>query len=115
MKVEGLGYRQWQKRNTDAFKKLSKENQHNARHKGYFNVGWNKVKQSWHILQELIQPISLFNVKLENDDLIGAITHSILEAEQAKQVAKQGIHYLQKNYKKNTKLVKKVFNQYPLL
>lgn len=50
--IDGLGYREWQRRNSDRFKQLSRDEQKQARTKGYRNVGWENVRKSW----ELIRP-----------------------------------------------------------
>ena len=85
MKVNNMSYRQWQKRNTEAFQKLTKAQQKKARDRGYRNVGWQKVQTSWEILQQFQTP-SLFDARLKRGDIAGAIDQSILEADQAKNV-----------------------------
>lgn len=125
-KVEELNYRQWQKRNTNCFKSLPKSKQQEARQKGYYNVGWNKVKQSWKILVQLtlssspsLDPdnkvFSLFEYKVNQKDLLGAINLSILEAEQAKKIAKQSLETLNKNQEKFEKLADKALEKYSIL
>jgi hypothetical protein len=118
MNIDGMSYRQWQKRNTDAFKKLSKEQQQLARQQGYFNVSWQKVQQSWTILQQLnqsTQPTSLFDAKLKKGDVVGALNQSILEAEQAQQIAKQEIANLQDKRDQIKELAENTLNKYQLL
>ncbi|HIK36498.1 MAG: hypothetical protein NZ901_01055 [Geminocystis sp.] len=51
---EGLDYRQYQRRNSRIFFSLSKREQKKLRAKGYWNVGWDKVRMSWVILQEYL-------------------------------------------------------------
>ena len=125
-KVEGLNYRQWQKRNTNCFKSLSKSKQKEARKQGYHNVGWNKVQQSWQILVQLtsssspsLEPnrkvFSLFEHQVNKEDLLGAINLSILEAEQAKKIAQQSLETLNKNEEKLEKLADKALEKYSIL
>lgn len=115
MNIDSLSYRQWQKRNTDKFQQLNKARQKIARQQGYRNVGWQQVQQSWTILQELTQPPSLFDAKLKKGDLEGAINQSILEAEQAQEIAKQGVADLEHKRKKIHELTEKTLNKYQLL
>lgn len=49
---DGLDYRQYQRRNSKIFFGLSKREQKKLRARGYWNVGWDKVRRSWLILQE---------------------------------------------------------------
>lgn len=49
---DGLDYRQYQRRNSKIFFGLSKREQRKLRARGYWNVGWDKVRRSWLILQE---------------------------------------------------------------
>lgn len=51
---DGLDYRQYQRRNSKIFFSLSKREQKELRQKGYWNVGWKKVRQSWLILREYL-------------------------------------------------------------
>lgn len=114
MNVEGMSYRQWQKRNNDTFQKLTKAQQQTARQRGYRNIGWQQVQQSWGILQQLTPP-SLFDAKLKKGDLVGAIDQSILEAEQAQAIAKQGIAELKRKRSKIQELAEDALNKYQLL
>lgn len=115
MNVDGLSYRQWQKRNTDTFQQLTKAQQQAARQQGYRNTGWQQVQQSWKVLQQLLKPISLFDAKLKKGDLSGAIDQSILEADQAQEIAKQGIANLKRKHKQLQELAEKTLNKYQLL
>ena len=71
--VEGLNYRQWQKRNTERFKALPREQQQEARARGYRNIGWDKVREAWGILTELTYKV----LSLKQGDLEGAINQSL--------------------------------------
>ncbi len=115
MNVNGLSYRQWQKRNTDAFQQLTKVQQQAVRQKGYRNIGWQQVQQSWEVLQQLKQLPSLFDAKLKKGDLPGAIDQSILEAEQAQEVAKKGVANLKRKQNKLQELAEKTLSKYQLL
>jgi hypothetical protein len=115
MNVDGMSYRQWQKRNTDAFQQLTKAHQQAARQQGYRNVGWQQIQQSWKVLQQLMKPLSLFDAKLKKGDLSGAIGQSILEAEQAQEVAQQGISSLKRKHSQVQELAEKALNKYQLL
>lgn len=115
MSIDGLSYHQWQKRNTDAFCLLSKEQRQTARTQGYYNVSWPKVQQSWSILQKLTQPKSLFEAKLKKGDLAGAIDQSIQEAEYAQKVAQKGKANLRQQRKQLLELVNSALNDYQLL
>lgn len=124
--IEGLNYRQWQKRNTNCFKSLTKLQQQESRKQGYYNVGWNQVQQSWKILVQLTSSsshlseanhkvVSLFEHKIHQEDLLGAINLSILEADQAKKTVKQSLESLNKNQERLTDLADKALEKYTLL
>lgn len=115
MNINDMSYRQWQKRNTDAFQKLTKEQQAIARQNGYFNLRWQKVQHSWVILQRFTDLPSLFDAKLKKDDLTGAVNQSILEADQAQKIAKQSILDLEKKRKQIQELASAALNNYQLL
>ncbi|UJB69191.1 hypothetical protein HRE53_22835 [Acaryochloris sp. 'Moss Beach'] len=118
MNIDGLSYRQWQKRNTDTFKNLSKQNQKAIRDKGYYNVGWERVQKSWEILQVIIlpsQPTTIFEVKLKRGDLVGAIDQSLLSAKQATQAAQEGRTRLRRKSQKIKDLAETTLNKYQLL
>jgi hypothetical protein len=115
MNIDGLSYCQWQKRNTEAFCILSRDQRQAARTQGYHNVCWQKVQESWTILQKLTQPKSLFEAKLRKGDLAGAIDQSILEAEQAQKVAQKGKANLRHQREQIQELVESAFNEYQLL
>jgi len=114
MNVDGMSYRQWQKRNTDTFQQLTKAHQQTARQQGYRNIGWQPIQQSWKVLQQLIPP-TIFDAKLKRGDLAGAIDQSILEAEQAQEIAKQGISNLKRKRSQIQELAEKTLNKYQLL
>ena len=52
--LNGLGYREAQARNRNEFHKLNKFQQKGLRAKGYRNVGWDSVANSWGMLQEIL-------------------------------------------------------------
>ena len=52
--LNGLDYRQAQRRNTEKFNSLSKAQQKEIRQKDYKNLGWNNVCKSWNLLQNFI-------------------------------------------------------------
>jgi len=115
MKVDGLSYRQWQKRNTDTFQQLTKAQKQAARQQGYRNMGWQQAQQAWKVLQQLAKPPSLFDAKLKKGDLAGAIDQSRLEAEQAQALAKQGVTNLKRQQKQIRELAEQTLNKYQLL
>ncbi|MDJ0732035.1 MAG: hypothetical protein QNJ33_18820 [Crocosphaera sp.] len=55
--LDGLNYRQAQKRNSDKFNALSSLEQKQVRQQGYKNLGWENVRQSWNILLNFV-PLS---------------------------------------------------------
>lgn len=114
MNVNNLSYRQWQKRNTDAFQKLSKAQQKIARDRGYRNIGWQSVQDSWNVLQRLQTP-SIFDAKLKRGDLNGAINQSILEAEQAQKFAQDAITSLGHKRQHSKKKAKATLKKFQLL
>ncbi|QUY45452.1 hypothetical protein [Acaryochloris marina] len=113
--VDGLSYREWQKRNSINFKKLTKLQQKKARKKGYYNIGWKNVRESWQVLSQILDPINLFNVRLNKGDLVGAIDHSILEAEQSQIIARQAINDIERKQSKIHALAKESQDKYQLL
>lgn len=80
---DGLNYREWQKRNKEKFDRLSNPQKKQCRDKGYCNVGWEKVRNSWQIISNIDNVINLFDHHLRSHNLIGALDISILEAENA--------------------------------
>lgn len=115
MNVDSMSYRQWQKRNTDTFRQLTKAQQQTARQQGYRNVGWQQIQKSWNILQQLIKPSTLLEAKLRKGDLTGAIDQVVLEAEQAQAIAQQGIADLKRKRTEIRDLAEKTLNKYQLL
>ena len=114
--IEGINYRQWQKRNTDKFNSLTKEQKKDARSQGYYNVGWNNVQKSWNIVSKLTQSVvSLFEHKLNKGDITGAIKLSIMEADKTKNLAQSTTLQLNKNQKHLDSLADKTLAKYPLL
>jgi hypothetical protein len=51
--LDGLNYKQFQKRNSDKFNSLSQNSKKLARQEGYKNIGWENICQSWNILQRV--------------------------------------------------------------
>ena len=116
MKVlDELNYRQWQKRNTEAFGKLSTKRKHEARQKGYLNTGWEKVKNSWTIVDSFVEVITIFDAKLKKGNVSGAIDQCILEAEQAQEIAQQAIRDLNDNQNLLTGIAKATLKKYQVL
>jgi hypothetical protein len=114
--IEGMNYRQWQKRNTEHFYSLPKNQQKKARQQGYSNIGWDKVQKSWKIILKLddVTP-SLFEHKFRKGDITGAINLSILEAEKAKNLAQKTIQTLTRNQQYFDKLADEALAKYPPL
>jgi hypothetical protein len=107
--LEGMNYREWQKRNTQKFEDLAEDKQQKARQMGYCNRGWEKVKKSWSILCELNNNlISLFDYQLHKGKVNNAIDIAILEAEKVKEE-------LLNNQKSLEKLANETLAKYPLL
>lgn len=114
--VEGMSYRQWQKRNTQRFNYLTKTQQKEARQQGYCNLGWDKVQNSWKLICKLANNVaSLFEHKLSKGNIIGAIELSIFEADQAKYLARQAIKSLDRNQQYFDKVADETLAKYPLL
>lgn len=68
--LDGLNYRQAQKRNSEKFYSLSKEEQKKIRQQGYRNVGWNHVRKSWSLLQQFMSalPVNLVDFAIQRAD-----------------------------------------------
>jgi GH24 family phage-related lysozyme (muramidase) len=118
MQIKGMSYCQWQKRNSNTFNELPKQQQQEAREQGYYNVGWEKVQRSWQVLQELQRQTparSLFAAKLSKGDVVGAMEQSILTAEKAQTLAKQTLKDLNRRRKGVKKLAETTLNKYQLL
>ncbi|WP_036486741.1 hypothetical protein [Myxosarcina sp. GI1] len=109
--VNGLSYRQWQKRNTLAFKALSKETQKNLRAKGYYNFGWDRVKKSWTLLSEY-KIVSLTDYKVKKGDLEGAIALVELESENANKLASKTVENIQQTRQKLDELLNSALDKY---
>jgi hypothetical protein len=119
MKVTGgMNYREWQRRNKEHFSWLTKVQQKQARHQGYCNLGWGRVQNSWQILCQLTDTdkvTSLFEHKFSKGDLVGAIDLLLLEAEQAKGIARKAVSDLDANEKRLSKIADEALAKYPLL
>jgi type VI protein secretion system component VasF len=115
MQISGMGYCQWQKRNSNTFNELSKQQQQEARQRGYYNVSWEKVQHSWNVLQQLMPPSSMFSAKLRKGDVSGAVDQSILAAEKAQKLAKQSLKNLNSSRREVKKLAETTLNKYQLL
>ena len=109
--VEGLSYRQWQQRNTSSFKALSKDIQKEIRGKGYYNVGWEKVKKSWKLISEL-KIVNLIDYKLRTVDINGAIDISLVESEKAQNLASQTINNIREKRQHLNQLVAGTLSKY---
>ncbi|AFY78112.1 MAG: hypothetical protein IGR93_06330 [Hydrococcus sp. C42_A2020_068] len=77
--LDGLNYKQAQKRNSEKFNSFSKIEQKQARQQGYKNLGWENIRKSWTILQKFIPPSPV--------DFVG---FAIKKAEDQYEQAKQG-------------------------
>ena len=115
MQTDGMSYCQWQKRNSTIYKQLSQKQQQKARKQGYYNVGWEKVRRSWQILQDEAVPPTIFAAKLRKGDVAGAVDQSILIAEKAQKLASQSLKSLNCSRKEVKKLAKTTLNKYQLL
>lgn len=115
MNIDNMSYRQWQKRNTETFRQLNKDQQTSARNQGYFNVGWQRVQESWILLQHFNEPPTLFGAKLKKGDLVGALNQSVLEAEQAQKMAKQAVVGLEHSCDQIKELAETTLHKYQLL
>ncbi len=117
--LEEMNYRQWQKRNSEVFHRLSLEQQRQARKKGYYNSGWGKVKSSWELLQDLknntYKVVSLFEHELNKGNLVKAIDLAIIESEKAQKMSEEGKQELEKVSKNLHKIADKALDKYPLL
>lgn len=65
--LDGLNYRQAQKRNTEKFNSLTQIERKQARQQGYKNLGWENVHKSWNVLQKLIptQPLDFIDFAIK--------------------------------------------------
>lgn len=65
--LDGLNYRQAQKRNSETFGSLSRTEQKQIRQQGYKNLGWDNVRRAWTILQKLTSssPVNLIEFAIE--------------------------------------------------
>lgn len=59
--------------------------------------------------------LNLFDYRLSNHDLLGAINYSILEAERATNIAHISLEEIEKDYLKIKNLANKALNKYPIL
>lgn len=120
--INQMKYRDWQKRNSGIFATLTNSQQKEARNLGYYNNGWSKVISSWDILCQLKSPTdipsnvsSLFDHKLRKGDLVGAIDISIIEADQAKELAATAIKSLETKQQYLDQLTDAALAKYTLL
>ena len=111
-----MGYRQWQKRNTDKFNSLSKQQQQEARSKGYYNKGWEKVKKSWEIINQLVNNIvDLFTHHLNKGNLSSAIASSLMELDKVKELARPTIEKLTQKQQELDSVAVECFPKYIFL
>ncbi|MBD2667389.1 hypothetical protein [Richelia sinica] len=113
--INGMSYREWQQRNKEKFEKLTKDKKKEARNQGYYNVGWDKVLNSWEIIRLFNNIVSLFEHKVNKGDILGAIDQSIIEANQAKILAQETVETLIDNQAHIDKLVDETLRKYPTL
>jgi hypothetical protein len=113
--IDGMKYNQWQKRNTQIFKKLSTEQKQDVRKQGYFNVGWEKIKSSWEILSSSVEAPSFFDIKLKKGDFSGAIDQCILGTEQFHRISQEAIEELKHDHNTLNKLAQTTLDKYQLL
>lgn len=114
--IQDMKYRQWQQRNSEKFNSLTKEQKRDARKRGYYNKGWDNVKNSWRIISNYVNSvISIFEHQLNKGDIVGAINLSIIEADRGKQLAKDAIEELSQNQKSLNSLSDKTLAKYQLL
>ena len=111
-----INYRQWQRRNTEKFNSLTKQQKQEARSKGYYNKGWNKVKQSWQILNQLANNVvDLFTYQLNKGNLSSAIASSIIELDKVKEVAQSTLKKISQKQQELDSMAQKSLAKYPLL
>lgn len=117
MKVTGgMNYREWQRRNKEHFSLLTKVQQKQVRQQGYCNTGWDKVQESWKILCKLTDNVTtLFEHKLSKGDIVGAIDLSLLDADNAKEIARKTVSALDARENRLTKIADEALAKYPLL
>lgn len=113
--VEGLSYREWQQRNKKDFDSLTKNQKKEARKQGFHNIGWDKVLNSWKILCNFNNVVTLFEHKLKKGDIIGAIEQSIAESNQSDTLAKEAISVINNKQQFIDKLVETTLLKYPIL
>lgn len=114
--IDGLNYRQWQKRNTQKFNALTLSQQKETRQQGYKNQGWQNVQNSWKIIQSLSSNlVSMFEAKLNKGDLVGALELSILEGEESQTIARKAIDEISQTQKKIDEKADGILAKYPLL
>lgn len=110
--IEGMSYREWQKRNSDHLQKLTQFQKKEVRQKGYHNVGWANVQKSWNVINQFLGLSSLFIHRLQKGDIVGAINHSMIEAEQASNLAKDAIETISKTKDDLNSLVNQALDKY---
>ena len=71
--VEGLNYREWQKRNKHYFEALTNQDKKFLRKEGYKNLGWQSVIRSWKLLQMHLP--RLLNQERDSDQTVVDFTH----------------------------------------
>lgn len=113
--IDGLNYREWQRRNTQFFSQLNSAQQKELRLQGYRNVGWLNVQRSWKVLKKITEAPDLFQHRLDNHDLLGAIRHAILESERTKQFAQESLEKVEENYQKIHQIATETLAKYQLL
>lgn len=111
--IEGMNYRNWQKRNSNRFCSFSRKEQKHLREKGYYNTGWVNVRKSWELLNNNV--VSMFDTRLQKGDLTGSIDISILESEQVTTLARESISNLMSLKEDLNKKFNQAISKYPLL
>ena len=111
--IDGMNYCNWQKRNSNRFCSFSKKEQKQLREKGYYNIGWVNVRKSWEILNNNV--VSMFDIRLQKRDLIGAIDISVLESEKVKTLARESINNLMVLKEDLDEQLNQTLSKYPLL
>jgi len=71
--VQGLNYREWQKRNKHCFEALTNQDKKFLRKEGYRNLGWQSVIRSWQLLQTHFP--KLLSQEGDSDQTVVDFTH----------------------------------------
>jgi hypothetical protein len=91
--INDLSYKEWQKRNTTFLSLLNANEKKDLRQRGYKNVGWQNVMETWKIIQVFIKVTPMIEKRIKKGDIMGILRHVLLDVDNGIEYAEDSIQY----------------------